>query len=97
MKLGTQIEINGKDATVVYNSLIGVGIKWGLHNPSPTDFENTDGNTVTAGIPDDWQWEPEALLRDPWANCEECGFNRDQCIGNDYIIIRDGLGDSNER
>ena len=38
MKLGTQIRLpDGREGTVVYNSLIGVGIKWGLHDPDPED------------------------------------------------------------
>jgi len=91
MKLGTQIKFtDGRVGTMVYNSLIGVGIKWGLHNPDPADFEGTDGNTVTDGAPDDWEWEPEALLRDPWDGCEGCGFTKEQCVGEDYEIIRDG-------
>ena len=52
MKLGTHIRLpDGREATVVYNSLIGVGIKWGLHNPDPADFEGTDGNTVSTHLP----------------------------------------------
>jgi len=67
MKLGTQMRLSdGREGTVIYNSLIGVGIIWGLHDPNPADFEDTDGNTVSNGSPPDWPWEPEALLRDPW-------------------------------
>ncbi len=89
MKLGTQIEFNdGRVGTVIYNSLIGVGIVWGLHEPDPSDFENTDGNTMNNGSPEDWQWEPEALLRDPWDGCERCGFTKEQCVGKEYEIIR---------
>lgn len=92
MKLGTQIRFtDGRMGTVVYNSLIGVGIMWGLHDPDPEDFENTDGNTCSNGSPNDWPWEPEALLRAPWDGCERCGFTTEQCVGIDYEIIRDGL------
>jgi len=92
MKLGTQIRFSdGRVGTVVYNSLIGVGIKWGLHDPDPTDFEGTDGNTVSSDVPDGWQWEPEALLRDPWPGCERCGFTAEECVGKDYEVIRVGL------
>ena len=92
MKLGTQIRFSdGRIATVIYNSLIGVGIKWGLHDPDPKDFESTNGNTVQDGAPNDWEWEPDALLRDPWPNCERIGFTADQCVGTDYEVIRNKL------
>ena len=92
MKLGTQIKFrDGRVGTMIYNSLIGEGIVWGLHDPNPSDFEGTDGNTVVDGAPADWEWEPVALLREPWDGCERCGFSKEQCVGSDYVIIRDGL------
>ena len=92
MKLGTQIKLpDGRVGTVIYNSLIGVGIKWGLHDPNPEDFEVTDGNTIQDGAPEDWEWEPEALLREPWNGCDRYGFAPEQCVGTEYEIIRDGL------
>ncbi len=91
MKLGTWVRLpDGREGTVIYNSLIGVGIVWGLHNPDPKDFEGTDGNTVSGGVPDDFKWEPEALLREPFTGCESCGFSADECVGSNYEIIRDG-------
>ena len=43
MKLGTQIRFSdGRIATVIYNSLVGVGIKWGSHDPDTKDFESTN-------------------------------------------------------
>jgi len=96
MELGTQIKfIDGRVGTVIYNSLIGVGIKWGLHDPDPADFEGTDGNTVSGGAPDNWEWEPDALLRKPWDGCEKYGFRKEQCIDLDYEIIR--YGNSNQK
>ena len=93
MKLGTQIELSdGRHGTVVYNSLIGVGVKWGLHDPSPDDFDGTTGNTIEENVPDDWPWEPDALLRDPWDGCERHGFAPDDCVGRDFKVLRDGLG-----
>jgi len=92
-QLGTQVKLpSGKVGTVVYNSLIGVGIKWGLYNPNPEDFMNTDGNTVSDGAPDGWGWEPDAILREPWDGCLRCGFSEDQCVGSEYEVIRDGMG-----
>jgi len=91
MKLGTQISFrDGRVGTVVYNSLIGVGIKWGLHNPLAEDFVGTDGNTVSSDMPDGWTWEPEALLRAPWEGCEKHGFSAEQCVGIDYEVTRIG-------
>ena len=93
MKLGTQIRLpDGREGTVVYNSLIGVGIKWGLHDPDPADFEGTTGNTINKDPqPEDWGWEPEALLRAPWDGCERCDWKADQCVGDDFDIPRHGL------
>lgn len=93
MKLGTQIRLpDGRVGTVVYNSLIGEGIKWGLHDPDPSDFEGTNGNTVGEQTkPDDWPWQPDALLRDPWLGCEQHGFAAEDCVGDEYEVIRDGL------
>jgi len=93
MKLGTQIELpDGREATVVYNSLIGVGVKWGRHDPDPTDFDGTTGNTIDESVPDDWPWEPDALLRDPWDGSERHGFARADCVGSEFTVLRDGLG-----
>ena len=65
-KLGTQVRLpDGREATVVYNSLVGVGIKFGLHNPPPEAFIGTDGNTVQGGRLPFFKWEPDALLREP--------------------------------
>lgn len=92
MKLGTQILLgDGRVGTVVYNSLVGVGIKWGLHNPNPADFEGTTGNLIDEEPPENWQWEPDALLRDPWPSCKRAGFTPEQCVGSEYTVIREGL------
>ena len=92
MRLGTQVELpDGRVGTVVYNSLIGVGIKWGLHTPDPKDFEGTTGNTVDSGPPENWEWEPDALLRDPWGYNKSCGFTDENCVGENYKIIDGGV------
>jgi len=92
MELGTQIELpDGRVGTVVYISLIGVGIKWGRHDPNPDDFEGTTGNTIGESVPDDWPWEPEALLREPWDGCESYGFEQSDCVGSAFEVIRQGL------
>lgn len=88
MKLGTLIKMqDGRVGTVVYNSLIGVGIKWGVHYPDPEDFEGTDGNTVRSGAPDDWQWNPDALLREPFPTCVDCGFQPTDCVGSSFEVL----------
>jgi len=65
-RLGTQVRLpDGREATVVYNSLVGVGVKFGLHDPPPEAFDGTDGNTMQGGRPEGFEWEPDALLRKP--------------------------------
>jgi len=90
MKLGTLVKLkDGRFGTVVYNSLIGVGIKFGIHYPTQEDFEETDGNTIKGNIkPDDWPWYPDALLRDAWPTCEQAGFKKEECVGRDFEIIK---------
>jgi hypothetical protein len=94
MKLGTQLILpDGRDATVVYNSLVGVGCKLGLHNPDPADFEGSSGDWARWEPPEGWPWEPDVLLREPWAGCERTGFAAADCVGRecDCEIMRDGL------
>ena len=87
MKLGTIVVLpDGRIGTVVYNSLIGVGIRWGNHYPKSTDFAGTSGNTV-GGAMDDWPWEPDALLRDPWGSNDQYGFADEDCVGRDYETL----------
>jgi len=65
-RLGTQVRLpDGREATVVYNSLVGVGVRFGLHDPPPEAFDGTDGNTVQDSRPEGFGWEPDALLRKP--------------------------------
>lgn len=101
MKLGTQLILpDGREATVVYNSLVGVGCKLGFHDPDPADFDGTNGNLTHADVPEDWPWEPDVLLREPWPGCDRTGFAPADCVGREFDceIIRDGLAnDSNER
>lgn len=90
MKLGTIIEFqDGRTATVVFNGLVGVGVKWGEWYPDPKDFAGTTGGFLDDTVPGggEWGWEPQALLRDPWDGCERCGFSADECVGTDYEII----------
>ena len=97
MKLGTIVELpDGRIGTAVYKGTDGVGIKWGRHDPDPKDFEGTSGNLFRSYVPDDWPWYPDAILREPWDGCEEYGWTREQCVGEEYKIIRYGLGNEEE-
>jgi len=86
MKLGTKIRLpDGREGTVVYNSIIGVGIKWGLHDPDPADFEGTSGDTFDGKVGENWPWRPDALLRDPKIKfLERCGM---ELVGDRFEII----------
>ena len=82
-KLGTVVRLkNGELATVVYNGLLGVGVKFGVHKPDPKDFVSTSGDfRGDDEVPDDWPWYPDAILRNPWSSCEKSGWTKDQCVG----------------
>lgn len=91
-RLGTQVVLpDGREGTVVYNGLDGVGIKWGLHDPDPREFDGTFGGVVEGRpLPDDWEWKPDAMLRDPYPNpsWQTPGM---EYVGEEYEIIRVGL------
>ena len=87
MKMGTHIKLpDGRVGTVVFNGLCGVGIKWGIHNPNPKDFENTAGD-----CPQDepklkpWPWAPDAFLRE---KCVEEVLDH-ECVGEEYEVLDD--------
>ena len=93
MKLGTQVKLpDGRMGTVVFNGLVGVGIKWGLHDPPPEDFENTHGDLFDIEPPANFKWNPDALLREPFKTCKENGYNPEDCVGKDFEVIRAGYG-----
>jgi hypothetical protein len=88
MKLGTHIKLNdGREATVVYNGLDGVGIKWGIHYPTREEFINPETGQMCQPLvaeppmPDDWDWKPEAMLRNPYPSADI------PCVGEKYTII----------
>ena len=85
-KLGTQIRLpDGRVGTVIYNSLSGIGIKFGLHNPSPKEFMETDGNMSRRAKPEGFHWQPDAMLREP-------GTIPDiECVGAEFEILKVGL------
>jgi len=95
-KLGTIVRLpDGREGTVVFNGLMGVGVKWGRHDPPESDFDDTDGNTCQSGadgLPHDWPWEPDALLRDP--NIKRPGVLDGWdcvCPESDVTVLRYGL------
>jgi hypothetical protein len=88
MKLGTHIRLgDGREGTVIYNGLEGVGIKWGIHYPDPEDFNGTTGGLFAEEIPKDWPWIPDALLRAPWGCNAKYGWPDEQCVGDNYEVI----------
>lgn len=88
--LGSQVELaDGRLATVVYNSLCGVGAKIGLHNPVPEDFDGTSGDTVDGDVPEDWPWRPDVLLREPWRDGMK-EFDGMEVVGDPVRVIRYG-------
>lgn len=91
-RIGTQIRLpDGREATVVFNGLSGVGIRWGLLSPRLSDFEGTSGDCFSPaeGSPASrpyWPWRMAAMLRDP-DMAESLGV---ECVGEEYEIIREG-------
>lgn len=89
MKLGTRVKLpDGRVGTVVYNSLIGVGIKWGIHNPSMDDFAGTSGNCLplpqdSPAQEPDWPWQPDALLR----AMDMSNRLALECVGDNYEVL----------
>jgi hypothetical protein len=89
-KLGQHIRLpDGREATTVYNSLEGVGVKWGIHNPDPNDFEGSSGGCVRWDIPEDFEWFPDAMLRSP--DLQHL-FDL-ECVGEEYEFIEEGSDD----
>jgi len=92
-ELGTQVRLpDGRYATVVFNGLTGVGVKYGLHDPDPADFEGTCADLFEQEVPEHMEcWLPDAMLREKEAEkyldlpciCEE----------TDVEVIRWGLHD----
>jgi len=85
MKLGAQVQMaDGRVGTCVYNGLDGAGVKWGLHDPDPSDFDETSGGLFNDDMPPDWPWRPDAMLRDPYPGADV------PCVGRDYEVTRAG-------
>lgn len=83
MKPGVIVKLpDGRIGTVVYNGLDGVGIKWGEHDITLDDLQG-NGGCVQEDVSDDYEWEPDAMLRKPYASAEL------ECVGEDFMIIND--------
>ena len=83
MKAGTVVRLpDGREGTVVYNGLDGVGIKWGIHDVTIADMRGTGGLFDTE-VPEDYDWTPDAMLRDPFP-----GADGMECVGGLYSVIR---------
>ena len=94
-KLGTIVELrDGRVGTTVFNGLIGVGIKWGRHNPPLDIFEGTTGGVMDDRLSEKQEaalreWTPDALLRDALPGLEKrLGV---PCVGEDFRLLRRGL------
>jgi len=82
MKAGTIIRLpDGREGTVVYNGLDGVGIKWGRHVISIEDV----GGGSWYEAPRDYEWFPDAMLREPYPSAEI------PCVGEEFEIVRECL------
>jgi len=68
-QLGTHIKLpDGRLATVVFNGLTGVGVKFGILYPDPVEFEGTNGDLFSKSNKSaEWEarWQPDAMLRSP--------------------------------
>jgi len=88
VKLGTQIRLpDGREGTAVFNGLTGVGIKWGLHDPNPAEFDGTAGDCFSREPELGWPWRPDAMLRDSSLS-ERLGL---ECVGEEFEVLRYGL------
>ena len=85
VRLGTHVRLpDGREGTVVFNGLVGVGIKWGLHYPNPQDFKGTHGDFIAPEQPmDNWEWHFDVLLREPEL-AESVGV---ECVGEEYAVL----------
>ncbi len=81
MKPGTVVELpDGRRGTVVYHGLDGYGIMWG---EIEVDAEKIlSGNPLMDdGSPPNAEWEPEAMLREPYPSADV------ECVGSDYVRV----------
>ena len=85
MKAGTIVRLpDGREGTVVYNSLDGVGIRWGRIDVDE-DVLNAGGGGLFRGAETaaEWAMIPEAMLRDP----HQYGSPGMEYVGSKYEVI----------
>ena len=81
MKAGTIIKLpNGEIGTVVYNSLDGIGIKYGRYEITREDIQG-HGNLFKEEVTGDYELYPDAMLREPYPSADI------ECVGSEYEII----------
>ena len=81
MKAGTIIKLqDGRIGTVVYNSLDGVGIKWGRYRITLHDIQGHGALFSNDKATDDYEYYPDAMLRNPYPSADL------PCVGEDYEI-----------
>ena len=82
MKAGTIIELpDGRTGTVVYNSLDGVGIKWGKHNVTIKNIQGCGNLFNNEKVADDYDLYPDAMLRESYPGADL------ECVGGEFKII----------
>jgi len=88
LSLGSFVKLpDGREGTVTFNGLIGVGIKWGRHHFNPAIFKGSVADLGMIGVtgpkPSEEleALEPDALLRESWPNAPY------ECVGEDYEVL----------
>jgi hypothetical protein len=85
MKAGTIVRLpDGREGTVVFNGLCGVGIKWGRHEVNEHTFAGTYGDVFSPSveIDDEWPWKPDAWLREEWPGADGL-----ECVGGTVVVL----------
>lgn len=84
-KAGAFIRLpDGREGTVVYHGLDGVGIMFGRIEVDIEALHNA--NPVTGERPADWPYDPEAMLREKseWSAKLWPGI---ECVGTEYEVL----------
>jgi len=87
MKAGTHVRLpDGREGTVVYNGLDGVGIKWGIYAVTMEEIGGDSGLfRDSPRSPAEFNWFPDAMLRDPYPSADL------ECVGGEFEIIEEAL------
>lgn len=79
MKPGTIVRLpDGREGTVVYHGPDGYGIKWGRINVDVNVILSL--SPITDSVPEDYQYKPDAMLREPYTTEIEC-------VGEEYEVV----------